>query len=62
MAAPSSGKTTVPLRNKAQMIDYLAKGEKPIENWRIGTEHEKIGFCNAKLLPLPYEGPLLFLH
>lgn len=57
MAAPSSGKTTVPLRNKAQMIDYLAKGEKPIENWRIGTEHEKIGFCNAKLLPLPYEGP-----
>jgi glutamate--cysteine ligase len=57
MAAPSSGKTTVPLRNKAQMIDYLAKGEKPIEDWRIGTEHEKIGFCNAKLLPLPYDGP-----
>lgn len=57
MAAPSSGKTTVPLRDKAQMIDYLAKGEKPIEDWRIGTEHEKIGFSNGDLLPLPYEGP-----
>jgi len=57
MAAPSSGKTSVPLREKSQMIDYLAAGEKPVEDWRIGTEHEKIGFCNAKLLPLPYDGP-----
>lgn len=57
MAAPSSGKTTVPLRDKAQMIDYLTAGEKPVVDWRIGTEHEKIGFCKSKLLPLPYDGP-----
>lgn len=57
MTTPSSGKNAVPLRDKAQMIDYLAAGEKPVEDWRIGTEHEKIGFCKAKLLPLPYDGP-----
>lgn len=39
------------------MIDYLASGSKPKSDWRIGTEHEKIGFCKAKLLPLPYDGP-----
>ena len=38
------------------MIDYLASGSKPKSDWRIGTEHEKIGFCKAKNLPLPYDG------
>jgi glutamate--cysteine ligase len=57
MAAPSSGGNAVPLQSKSEMIDYLAAGAKPRGDWRIGTEHEKIGFCHAKLLPLPYEGP-----
>lgn len=57
MAAPSSGKDAAPLQHKSEMIDYLAAGSKPVEAWRIGTEHEKIGFCHAKLLPLPYDGP-----
>lgn len=39
------------------MIDYLASGAKPKSEWRVGTEHEKIGFGNAKKLPLPYDGP-----
>ncbi len=39
------------------MVDYLASGSKPKDEWRVGTEHEKIGFCNAKKLPLPYDGP-----
>ncbi len=39
------------------MVDYLASGSKPKDKWRVGTEHEKIGFCNAKKLPLPYDGP-----
>jgi hypothetical protein len=25
--------------------------------WRIGTEHEKFGYCKDTLRPLPYEGP-----
>ena len=47
---------SAPITSKSQMIDYLASGSKPKADWRIGTEHEKIGFCNAKKLPLPYDG------
>jgi glutamate--cysteine ligase len=38
------------------MAEYLASGCKPKEDWRIGTEHEKFGFCKDSLLPLPYDG------
>ena len=31
-------------------------GCKPKADWRIGTEHEKIGFDLTSLKPLPYEG------
>ncbi|MGJ8563426.1 MAG: glutamate--cysteine ligase [Alphaproteobacteria bacterium] len=44
------------IENKAQMIERLASGSKPKDQWRIGTEHEKIGFCLEKKTPLPYEG------
>jgi len=44
------------IENKAQMVDHLAAGSKPKADWRIGTEHEKIGFCQKKKTPLPYEG------
>jgi len=56
MSGPSAS-NPVPITSKAQMIDYLASGAKPKSDWRVGTEHEKIGFCNAKKLPLPYDGP-----
>ena len=39
-----------------QLVEYLAAGCKPKENWRIGTEHEKFGFTLADRAPLPYEG------
>jgi len=45
-----------PITSKSEMVEYLASGSKPKAEWRIGTEHEKIGFCNAKKLPLPYDG------
>jgi len=35
---------------------FLAHGCKPAADWRIGTEHEKIGFCTDTLRPIPYEG------
>jgi len=53
----SSASNPQPISNKAQMIDYLAAGSKPRSDWRVGTEHEKIGFCDAKKQPLPYDGP-----
>jgi len=44
------------IENKAQLVSHLLAGSKPRADWRIGTEHEKIGFCKAKNLPLPYHG------
>ena len=35
---------------------WFADGCKPREKWRIGTEHEKIGFCMDKLKPIAYAG------
>lgn len=43
------------------MVDYLASGCKPESDWRIGTEHEKIGFSTADHKPLPYAGPTSIL-
>ena len=43
--------------SKADLIAWIAKGEKPAEKWRIGTEHEKFPFYSASLKPVPYDGP-----
>lgn len=45
------------LENKAALIDWMAAGEKPREQWRIGTEHEKFGYRLSDFSPLPYDGP-----
>ncbi|MDA0996675.1 MAG: glutamate--cysteine ligase [Proteobacteria bacterium] len=45
------------IESKQTLIDYMAAGCKPRENWRIGTEHEKFAFSLSDLRPLPYDGP-----
>ncbi len=45
-----------PIESKQQLIDYIAAGSKPESEWRIGTEHEKFGFCIDSLKTVPYEG------
>ena len=45
-----------PIESHADLAGYLADGCKPKEDWRIGTEHEKFGYCQDTLKPLPYEG------
>ncbi|NMM43731.1 glutamate--cysteine ligase [Rhodospirillaceae bacterium KN72] len=42
--------------SKSQLIEYIASGEKPAKDWRIGTEHEKFLFDARSLRPLPYDG------
>ena len=56
MTAPETGKTSPFITQKYQMVESLSKGCKPEPAWRIGTEHEKIGFCLERKTPLPYEG------
>ncbi|MEM9967464.1 MAG: glutamate--cysteine ligase [Pseudomonadota bacterium] len=54
MSIPQSGGG--PIERYEQLAEYLAEGCKPKEDWCIGTEHEKFGYCKDTLLPLPYEG------
>ena len=54
MSIPQSGGG--PIEHHDQLAEYLAEGCKPKADWRIGTEHEKFGYCKDSLLPLPYEG------
>ncbi|SHI02773.1 glutamate--cysteine ligase [Marivita hallyeonensis] len=54
MSIPQSGGG--PIEHHDQLAQYLADGCKPKEDWRIGTEHEKFGYCKDSLRPLPYAG------
>ncbi|WP_305968722.1 MULTISPECIES: glutamate--cysteine ligase [unclassified Mameliella] len=54
MSIPQSGGG--PITSHAQLAEYLASGCKPKDQWRIGTEHEKFGYCKDTLKPLPYDG------
>jgi glutamate--cysteine ligase len=55
MSGPSSVKEE-PIRGRDQLLEYVASGEKPIDAWRIGTEHEKFGFRLDDLRPPTWEG------
>ena len=54
MSSPAST-SNAPI-SREQLADFFRAGCKPREAWRIGTEHEKIGFCVDTLRPIPYAG------
>ncbi|MBP0481556.1 glutamate--cysteine ligase [Sagittula salina] len=54
MSIPQSGGG--PIERHEQLVEYMASGCKPHDDWRIGTEHEKFGYCKDTLKPLPYDG------
>ncbi len=54
MSIPQSGGG--PIERHEQLAEYLEIGCKPAADWRIGTEHEKFGYCKDTHKPLPYEG------
>ena len=55
MSGPSSVKEE-PIRDRQQLVEYVASGEKVAGDWRIGTEHEKFGFRLDDLRPPTWEG------
>ncbi len=44
------------IEHVSELVEYIASGSRPAEEWRLGTEHEKFGFTIDGLRPLPYEG------
>ena len=63
MSGPSHAKDA-PIHDARMLAETLAAGGKSREDWRIGTEHEKFGFLQARpgddpalaLRPPSYEG------
>ncbi len=45
-----------PVESVEDLADYIAEGEKPPSQWRIGTEHEKFPFHIDGNRPVAYEG------
>ncbi len=48
---------TTPIERFDDLVAYLAAGCRPCEDWKIGTEHEKLVFYTDGNRPVPYEGP-----
>ena len=55
MSGPSSVAES-PITDRRELVEYLARGARPREAWRIGTEHEKFGFRLDDLRPPTFEG------
>ena len=47
---------TTPIESRNQLVEWIEKGVKPDEAYRIGTEHEKFGYYRKDLTPVPYGG------
>lgn len=45
-----------PVGSVADLVAFARSGEKPRADWRVGTEHEKIGIRRTDLRPVPFEG------
>jgi glutamate--cysteine ligase len=54
---PDTQEARAPITSATQLSAYIAAGEKPKAEWRIGTEHEKFPFLTDTLGPVPYDGP-----
>ena len=53
MSNPGDSDST-PITSVRQLADHIAAGCKPASQFRIGTEHEKLGFRLPDLMPPPY--------
>jgi glutamate--cysteine ligase len=46
-----------PIETRDDLVAWFEAGNKPKEQFRVGTEHEKFPFSLARHEPVPYEGP-----
>ncbi|MFC7736807.1 glutamate--cysteine ligase [Roseomonas sp. GCM10028921] len=54
MSNPGEADLT-PIQSVSDLAGWFAAGSKPREAWRVGTEHEKVGFYREGFAPPPYE-------
>ncbi|HEY8566364.1 MAG TPA: glutamate--cysteine ligase [Beijerinckiaceae bacterium] len=44
------------IESREALVAWIAEGEKPRDQWRLGTEHEKVPFRREPLGPVPFAG------
>ncbi|MBF0444673.1 MAG: glutamate--cysteine ligase [Magnetococcales bacterium] len=49
--------SNIPTLSRIDLISWFEAGNKPQKDWRIGTEHEKFGFCRSDLSPISHDSP-----
>ncbi|MEO0672446.1 MAG: glutamate--cysteine ligase [Pseudomonadota bacterium] len=57
MSTKQPGASSPRVECRDDLIAWIANGEKPQPQWRIGTEHEKFPFIVETQAPVPYDGP-----
>ncbi|HRD75099.1 MAG TPA: glutamate--cysteine ligase [Hyphomicrobiaceae bacterium] len=57
MSTRQEGAPSPLITSKQDLIDWIAVGAKPRNQFRIGTEHEKVVFYTSDHAPVPYAGP-----
>lgn len=57
MSTRQDGAPSSPIGSRDDLVEWFSVGCKPKDQWRIGTEHEKIVFRTDDLRPVPYDGP-----
>ena len=57
MSTREEGAPSPLVETRDDLVRWIAAGEKPKPQWRIGTEHEKFVFQTGTLAPVPYGGP-----
>ena len=48
---------STPIGSRDELVGWLESGCRPANDWRLGTEHEKIPFHVADHSPVPYDHP-----
>ncbi|MBN9247889.1 MAG: glutamate--cysteine ligase [Hyphomicrobium sp.] len=56
MSTREQGAASKTIESHEDLVRWIAAGEKPKADWRIGTEHEKFVFRTVTLDPVPYGG------
>ena len=56
MSTREEGAPSPTIESRDDLVRWIAAGEKPKAQWRIGTEHEKFVFQTGSLAPVPYAG------
>ncbi len=56
MSTREQGATSATIETRDDLVRWVAAGEKPKADWRVGTEHEKFVFRTVSLRPVPYGG------